>query len=223
MDARIDRFRLRHQHEFQQLFHDFSLDRNYRLFFIIVEGLIFYSSATVVRIHTGHVSIVLCILFISLQSEYLAALTLERAKFLYSLPDYVRWRSSQLGYLLAWLTQSTLPAYSYVHTVDQNNTGILFQLLPKVLYTYDTVSACKSIVMADEYAKHDLSPEELRFLDYAMLTKAASSSRVSATPLHLSKLASLSEDSLEIYHSLPIIYPYDNGMDARRALVDAIG
>ena len=141
----------------------------------------------------------------------------EYRQFLWSVPDYVRRRATQLRELLAWLTQSTLPTYSYGHTVDQNNCGILFQVLPKVSYPIDTKSPCKSIVLADEYAKHVLSPEELRYLDYAMQTTARSPRQRAALPARRSTVTPSTEVPLEIHHSLPIMYPYDNGKAAGRA------
>jgi hypothetical protein len=49
-DNQIDQFRLYNQQMFQLIFDDLCTDLNYRIFIIIMEGFIFYSSQTVVRI-----------------------------------------------------------------------------------------------------------------------------------------------------------------------------
>lgn len=49
-NSHIDQFRLHHQQTFQLIFADLSNDLNYRIFMIIMEGFIFYSSQSVVRI-----------------------------------------------------------------------------------------------------------------------------------------------------------------------------
>ncbi len=51
-DSDIDRFRLHNQQMFQLTFHDLSHDFNYRIFIILMEGVIFSSSQTVVSIRS---------------------------------------------------------------------------------------------------------------------------------------------------------------------------
>jgi hypothetical protein len=51
-DNQIDQYRLHHQQMFQLTFNDLFSDSNYRLFIIIVEGVIFSSSQTVVSIRS---------------------------------------------------------------------------------------------------------------------------------------------------------------------------
>jgi hypothetical protein len=51
-DSEIDQFRLHNQQTFQLTFDDLSRDLNYRLFIILMEGVIFSSSQTVVSIRS---------------------------------------------------------------------------------------------------------------------------------------------------------------------------
>ncbi|CAF0810400.1 unnamed protein product [Rotaria sordida] len=208
-DNQIDQFRLHYQQLFQLVFNDLCTDLNYRIFIIIIEGFIFYSSQTA--------------------KQYKSLLTHEMHRCLSSFDIYIRSRSSKLINLLSFLTQLSISSYTIVHTHYENNIGILFQLLPKIQYYLTPTTEYNSIIAVDQYAKHIISPEELRFIDYTMNLKNKSHTGfVQQTPtndtpvtfgFNLNGLIRGKNGSttpfplpFQVYHSLPIIYPYDNNM-----------
>ncbi|CAF4560757.1 unnamed protein product [Rotaria sp. Silwood1] len=208
-DNQIDQFRLHNQQMFQLIFNDLSTNLNYRILIIIIEGFIFYSSQTA--------------------KQYNSSITHEMHRCLSSFDTYIRSRSSKLTSLLSFLTKLSISSYTIVHTNNENNVGILFQVLPKVHYFLTPTTPYNSIIAVDQYAKHIISPEELRFIDYTMNINNKSDSRsvVLQSPTYTSpnvtlpfngplggKNGSLTPFPLlfQVYHSLPIIYPYDNNM-----------
>jgi hypothetical protein len=149
-------------------------------------------------------------------------------KCLSSFNTYIRSRSSKILDLISFLPNSSIPSYTIVHTSCQNNIGILFQFLPKIQYYINLTAECDSIVTIDEYAKHIISPEELRYMDYSLNMKNKRYTE-SVRPLPLAALikpglgknGSLAFNPLsnQILHSLPIVYPYD---ESESNLVSAI-
>ena len=144
-------------------------------------------------------------------------------KCLSSFHTYIQSRIQKITDVLSFLSKSSLPSYTFVHTSDQNNIGILFQLLPKIPYLKPTTE-WHSIVTMDEYAKHIISPEELRYMDYTMhMENLRCTEFIHKGKVHKSQdsllnfvrattkglgFAGLSSVPFQILHSLPIVYPY---------------
>ena len=148
----------------------------------------------------------------------------EMNKLLSSFDVYIQSRSSKIMKILPYLTKLSLPSYTIVHTHDQNNIGILFQLLPKVQYVLTTTMDYNAILAVNDYAQKTISSEELRYIDYCTnvknvtgimrLENSIKNRSLSPTFNRLSKGTNvlLSINPLcKILHSLPIIYPYSDG------------
>ncbi|CAF1001513.1 unnamed protein product [Adineta steineri] len=196
----IDQFRLHHQQTFQLVFQDLCTDFNYRIFIIIMEGLIFYSSQTV--------------------KEYTSTIIVEMRKCLTSFHTYIQSRASKIIDFISLLPKQSLPHYTIVHTNHENNIGILFQLCPKIEYYLTSTDKCQwhSLVSIDEYKKHVISPEELRYIDYLMDMKSkryigsVRSEETNMSRLTYVPFTAVPSLVFQTLHSLPIIYPYDNNM-----------
>jgi len=138
-----------------------------------------------------------------------------------SFDKYIHSCTSKITNLISLLPKSSLPSYTIVHTNHQNNIEILFQPLPKIQYHIDPKKEYNPIINTDEYAKHSISLEELRYIDYSMYMKnkrhlgyvtqpAAKSIQnlvFSFGPTGVGTNGSL---PYQILHSLPIEYPYDD-------------
>jgi hypothetical protein len=147
-------------------------------------------------------------------------------KLLSSFNTYIRSRSTKIIDLMSLMQESSLSSYTIVHTTHQNNVGILFQLCPKIQYYLTPTTEYNSIIVVDEYAKHIVSPEELRYLDYSMNMKhkrhggfalqatinGIPSSRTSFNTLGITNTRTMIPFPLPFQnlHSLPIVYPYDD-------------
>lgn len=142
-------------------------------------------------------------------------------KCLGSFQSYIQTRTTKILNLTSFLPKLSLSFYGMIHTNHQNNIGILYHFLPKIQYYTNLTTECNTIVAVDEYSQHIISPEELRFIDYAMNMKTKrhlgylqqptvtnfqapaftfSSSRAVPNPIPNQSL-----------HSLPIVYPYSDG------------
>ncbi|CAF2645979.1 unnamed protein product [Rotaria sp. Silwood2] len=150
-------------------------------------------------------------------------------KCLSSFNTFIQTRSSKMINSLSLLTKLSISSYTIVHTNNENNVGILFQLLPKIQYFLTPTTAYNSILTVDQYAKHNISPEELRFIDYSMNMKNTShmKSVVQQAPTNTSSTVGFKLNGsiggrngsllpfplpFQVYHSLPIVYPYDSNM-----------
>jgi hypothetical protein len=141
-------------------------------------------------------------------------------KCLSSFNTYIQSRSSKIINVLSFLPKSSLAFYTIVHSNYQNNIGILFQFLPKIQYDPDLTTEYNPIICVDEYAKHTISFEELRYMDYSMNMKNKRHLGYVRQPTvkTLQQILSLSfprsaignQGSCQILHSLPIVYPYDD-------------
>ncbi|CAF4992832.1 unnamed protein product, partial [Rotaria socialis] len=147
-DIQIDQFRRHHQQMFQLIFADACTNVDYRIFIIIIEGFVFYSSTTV--------------------KEYKSLMKHEMNKCLSSFHSFIETRASKIINLGLFLRNLSLPCYTIVRP---HSTDVLFQLLPKVHYRMSSREKYNSIMAVDEYSKHIISPEELRFIDYSMNMK----------------------------------------------------
>lgn len=199
----IDQFRLYNQQFFQLIFHDLCQFINYRIFVILMEGMIFYTSQTV--------------------KEYTNLITIEMQKFLRSFPTYIQSRSKKIEAVLSYFAQHSLSSYTIVHTYNQNNIGILFQLLPKIFYPDDSLLQSKPLVIMGEYANHTISFEELRYFDYFLNMKnkrhtgeftQLKTKTQSSNVFSFSAVGTLPTvpTQFHVLHSSPIIYPYDENM-----------
>ncbi|CAM4804415.1 unnamed protein product [Rotaria magnacalcarata] len=199
-DIQIDQLRLHNQQMFQLIFADTCTNVDYRIFIIIIEGFVFYSSTTV--------------------KEYKSLMKHEMNKFLSSFHSFIKTRASKIINLGLFLRNLSLPCYT-IHRL--HNTGILFQLLPKVHYCMSSNENYNSIMAVDEYSKHIISPEELRFIDYSMNmknkpfagllnhTKLKQNPAIAVNPTVVSgRTLGLMPNSFPILHSHPITYPYDD-------------
>lgn len=149
-------------------------------------------------------------------------MTNEMRKFLSTFSSYIRTRSKKICDFLSYSTKYSLSSYTIVHTYHQDNVGILFQLLPKVFYSQDSLESWKPILMMDEYAKHTISFEELRYLNYSVNMKNRRHTKHNKTQpkvqtgnsSFLSGLGSLPTfpSQFHVLHSLPINYPYDESI-----------
>jgi hypothetical protein len=139
-------------------------------------------------------------------------------KCLSSFDTYIHSRTSKILNLISFLPKLSLPSYTIVHTNHQNNIGILFQLLPKIQYHINPKEEYNPIINTDEYVKHIISFEELRYIDYSMHMKNKRHlgyvvTQPAAKPTQNPLFAfGQTNGSLpyQILHSLPIEYPYDD-------------
>lgn len=152
----------------------------------------------------------------------MSSITIEMRKCLSSFNTYLRSRSLKIIDLISFLPQLSLPCYTIVHTTQQNNLGILFQLCPKIQYYLTPTTEYNSIMAVDEYAQHTMSPEELRYIDYSMNMKHkrhkgfASQGTTQTALFPFSRPRFTTNGSMirfphpfQNLHSLPIVYPYD--------------
>ena len=144
------------------------------------------------------------------------------SKCLSSLHTYLQSRTQKIIDLLSYLQRLNLPFYSVVHTSIQNNIGILFQLLPKIQYRHNASIDSDCIIAMDEYAKHTISSDELRYIDYSIKMKTKRHDGFIPQPIvKTSDKPSLGRNGsvpiiplpYHVLHSLPIVYPYDESKE----------
>ena len=152
----------------------------------------------------------------------------EMRKCLTSFDVVIRTRTSKLLAIISPLTLSSLPFYTFVCVLHNNqaSNGILFQMLPKIRYFRDISTACNSIFVVDEYANHNISPEELRYTDYMIhmktqrhqgptLPQTVRGSQTTSGSFNFGAILAANNTlplltvTPSILHSLPINYPYD--------------
>jgi hypothetical protein len=143
-------------------------------------------------------------------------------KCLSSFNTYITSRSTKIIDLISLLPTSSFSSYTLVHTTHQNNTGILFQLLPKIQYYLKPTTEYNSVVAVDEYVGHIISPEELRYIDYSMNMKNQRQTTNSTSSAAFSTInkpitgrngpITPFPHAFQVLHSLPIVYPYDDSM-----------
>ena len=144
-------------------------------------------------------------------------MTTEMRECLSSFSTYVHSRSQKLHEYLSKTTKHSLSLYTIVHTYHENNIGILFQLLPKVVYSQNQT---EPLAMIDTYIHQNISFEELRYFDCLLGMKNKRHTRFDT------QLTTKTKDSygalgpgvlptfpsqFHILYSLPIVYPYDEG------------
>ncbi|UJR26849.1 hypothetical protein I4U23_008161 [Adineta vaga] len=200
----IDEFRLHHQQLFQSTFSDISSNPNYYLFIILVEGIIFYSS--------------------EIAKDYTASMINEMRKFLSTFHIYIRKRTTKLIDVISFISKTSLPSYTIVHTAQGSNVGVLFQHCPKIEYYLNSSMPFNSILATSEYSTYSISPEELRYSDYSLNVKCqnhvtgglSTSLHVSQTPLGINGLRLRTSISFPTLHSSPIVYPHTEDMIYRQ-------
>jgi hypothetical protein len=157
-------------------------------------------------------------------------------KCLTSFNSFIETRSSKIIDLISFLPKLSLPSYTLVHTNQQKNIGILFQLIPKIKYYITPLTEYNSILALDEYANYTISLEELRYMDYSMnmnnkrhidslrsaTVNIASTSVFSFGRQSIGYNGTLSSSTQapQILHSLPIDYPYDDSKSKNENFLD---
>jgi len=158
-----------------------------------MEGLVFYSSQTVKEYKT-------------LLMDQIRELLLNFPKFIAKFTDKV---------LNSLKIISKMSRYATVHGGNQKEIGHLFHLLPKIRYCVGW--DCNSIVHIDDYLPYNISPEELRYIDYTMNLKTKRHSQPLLSPVgsvlafqngFTFQTVKLNASVIEIQHTLPIVYPY---------------
>ena len=154
-------------------------------------------------------------------------------KCLTSFESFIRTRTSTIQKIIEILSLSSLPFYSCVFSIQQKNIGVLFQMLPKIRYCRNVATVCNSILVLDDYANYTISPEELRYVDYLshMRTKRHQDPPLQQTVNPTFTFGTGGPASIRTYpfasvpdmfHSLPIEYPYDEsklGNKMRRSTI----
>lgn len=147
-------------------------------------------------------------------------------KCLTSFDSFIQTRSSKIIDLISFLPKFSLPSYTLVHTYNQNQSGVLFQLLPRIQYNLTATMEYNSILAMNDYAKYIISLEELRYMDYSMNMKNTRHRNslqlatvntaqkpvftVGGVTVGANGVLPFTTQSPQMLHSLPIDYPYDD-------------
>lgn len=147
-------------------------------------------------------------------------MTHEMRKCLASFESFIQTRTSTIKKIIEILSLSSTPSYFYVFVPQKKAIGILFQMLPKFRYYRNNGTPCNSILVVDDYLNCNISPEELRYVEYMthMRTKRHQDPPLQQTVSQTLPFATLLAGATRPYpfpavpdvlHSLPIDYPYD--------------
>ena len=147
-------------------------------------------------------------------------------KCLSSFDTYIQTRATKLLNVISLASASQLSIYTSVDIHQQNHLELLFQLCPKVKYHLQQSMPFNSILATDRYVTHQISPEELRYIDHSLNmkhqryvvdgsygTQAAGppTTYVTSRPTTVRSIPARSLFTHSILHSLPIVYPYSDG------------